>query len=258
MKYRHRKTLLRRLAVISLALLLFLAVFFIRQYLTLQTKASRGTGLKCEIVRSFPFSDEGALKEWEEKVFRNKVAYKIEKANNLSYVRAVSNNAASALYCKVKLDAKSNRPVITWKWKVEKFPTKTKPESLEMENEDDFAARMYVIFPAMFITNSKVLEYIWSETIPVGTTGTSPYSPNIKLIVLEQGRSNGKWFSEERDIYSDYVKLFGRPPEYNVGAIAFMTNTEHTGTSADAMYDGMQIGYKEEAKTKKGGGGLEN
>jgi hypothetical protein len=124
-----------------------------------------------------------------------------------------------------------------------------------MENEDDFAARVYVIFPAMFITNSKVLEYVWSETLPAGTTGTSPYSGNIKLMVLTQGGSkNNAWVSEERDIYSDYVKLFGKPPEYNVGAIAFMTNTEHTGTSAEAAYDDIVIGYKEEIGANEGRG----
>jgi hypothetical protein len=29
-----------------------------------------------------------------------------------------------------------------------------------------------------------------------------------------------------------------------------MTNTEHTGTSAEAVYDEIEIGYKEETGTK--------
>ncbi len=212
-------------------------------------------GLGCEIVKQFTFSDDNALKEWDVKVFKNKVDYRVEKNNGLSYVRASSEKAASALYYKINVDAKGdNRPVVMWKWRAEKFPSKTRPESLEAENEDDFAARVYVIFPAMFITNSKVLEYVWSETLPISTTGTSPYSKNIKLIVLEQGQgSEKKWWTEERDIYSDYVKLFGRPPEYNIGAIAFMTNTEHTQTSAEAMYDDIQIGYKNGVEVKEGG-----
>ena len=227
----------------ALGLILFLIAFFVRQRV-MPPKRVPAAALKCEIVKTFPFSEEDALKEWEEKVFKNKVVYKIEKDNGQSYVRALSNNAASALYYKIDLDTKIRRPVVRWRWRVEKFPAKTRAESLEMEKEDDFAARVYVIFPAMFITNSKVLEYIWSDTIPVGTTGTSSYSKNIKLIALKQGLAKDKgWFTEERDVYSDYVKLFGRPPEYNVGAIAFMTNTEHTGTSAVAMYDDIEAGY---------------
>ena len=260
MRYRrYRKIAITWSFVISFALILFLAVFFLRQGKLIKRPLGGIPSPKCEIVRTFAFSDENSLKDWEEKIFKSKVVYKIEKDNGLSYVRATSDKAASALYCRIKLDAKNNRPMIIWKWRVEKFPDKTRPESLEMTNEDDFAARLYVIFPAMFTTNSKVLEYVWSETIPVGTTGTSPYSKNIKLIVLEQGKEKDKrWFTETRDIYSDYLKLFGHPPEYDIGAIAFMTNTEHTGTTAEAMYGDIQVGYIEGDETKGGGGERED
>lgn len=254
MKYRYHRKIAKWFFVLCFCLVLFLAVFFVRQTRLSKGQDGKSFGLKCEVVKNFTFSDDNAIKEWEEKVFKNKTSYKIEKSGDLSYVKASSDKAASALYYKVKIDAKSKRPVIKWKWRVDKFPAKTRAESLEMENEDDFAARVYVIFPAMFITNSKVLEYVWSETLPAGTTGTSPYSGNIKLMVLTQGVSkNNAWVSEERDIYSDYVKLFGKPPEYNIGAIAFMTNTEHTGTSAEAAYDDIVIGYKEEIGANKGG-----
>ena len=42
-------------------------------------------------------------------------------------------------------------------------------------------------------------------------------------------------------------------PEYNIGAVAFMTNTEHTGTSAVAAYDDIKLGYKTEDKKTEGG-----
>jgi hypothetical protein len=204
---------------------------------------------KAEVIKDFPFSGENALKEWEEKIFKGKVVYRVEKGQTLSYVRATSDKAASALYYRLKLDAKDKKPVVSWKWNVDKFPEKKTKESLEIENEDDFAARVYVIFPAMFFTNSKVLEYIWSETLPEGTIGTSPYSKNIKIIVARSGsNADKKWFQEDRDIAADYMKAFGRSPEYDIGAVAFMTNTEHTLTSADAMYDEIRLGYKEETK----------
>ena len=201
---------------------------------------------RTEIVKAFPFSEENSLKEWEEKIFRGKVFYRTEKNKPLSYVRATSKGTASALYYKIKLDAKGKNPLISWKWNVDKFPEKKSKENLETENEDDFAARVYVIFPALFFTNSKVLEYVWAETLPVDSIGTSPYSKNIKLIVARSGENKDKkWFREDRDITADYIKVFGRRPEYDIGAVAFMTNTEHTGTSADAMYTDISLGYKE-------------
>lgn len=199
------------------------------------------------IVKWFPFSEDNSLKEWEEKIFKGNVVYRIEKAQDLSYVRATSNRTASALYYRIKLDAKSKSPVISWKWMAEKFPTKKMKESLDVQDEDDFAARVYVIFPALFFTNSKVLEYVWANELPVGMIGKSPYSKNIKIIVARSGAGNEKqWMPEDRDITADYIKAFGRAPEYNIGAVAFMTNAEHTGTSADAMYDEIKLGYKEE------------
>jgi len=204
---------------------------------------------KMFLVKYFPFSEENALKEWEEKVFKGKVVYRIEQDKTISYVRAQSSSASSALYYKIKLDAKSKRPLISWKWAVHRFPEKAYPETLGIENQDDFAARVYVIFPAMFITNSKVIEYIWTENVPLGMTGTSPFSKNIKVMVLRSGlNKEAGWCAEERDVIADYLKLFGKAPEHNIGAVAFMTNAEHTGSSADSSYDEIRLGYREDAK----------
>lgn len=235
-----------RVIVIATAALAILVLTAAVIYLNKQ-KNSRLTvpNIPIEIVRLFPFSEKNSLKEWEEKIFKGKVVYRVEQEKDLSYVRATSTASASALYYKIKLDAKNKKPVVAWKWRAEKFPEKRSTETLTTQDEDDFAARVYVIFPALFFTNSKVLEYVWAQSLPVGMTGASPYSKNIKLIVLETGADKGKeWVSEERDIAEDYKKVFGRTPEYDIGAVAFMTNAEHTGTSADAMYDDIKLGYK--------------
>jgi len=233
------------ISVAFIGVILFRSGFFARK----KKHEAAPAGYKVELVKAFPFSEENALKEWEEKIFKDKVVYRIEKSQDLSYVRADARAAASALYYKIKLDAKSKQPVVSWKWHVDKFPDKKLPENLEKQDEDDFAARVYVIFPAFFFTNSKVLEYIWAEKLPVGTIGTSPYSENIKVFVLKSGAANpGEWFTEDRDIIEDYRKAFGAGPEYNIGAVAFMTNTEHTGSSADAVYDEINLGYKKDTK----------
>jgi len=233
--------------LLLLAILAALFVTILYRHVPVKTSKVTDSKYKLDIVKPFAFSEENSLKEWEEKIFKGKVVYRIEKDKDLSYVRATSDKAASALYYKIKLDAKTARPSASWKWKVSKFPTKESEESLVNKNVDDFAARVYVIFPATFFTNSRVLEYIWAESLPVGSTGTSPYSKNIKLIVLESGAKN-EWVSEDRDIRADYIKMFGRAPEYNIGAIAFMTNAENTETSADAMYDEIKVGYMEGGK----------
>lgn len=253
---------MRRIILISLTALLaigllLIAVFGLRTYIKIAAM-KKATPAKAAVipakpkyvteqVKLFSFSSPDALNEWEEKAFKGKVSYSIEKGEDPSYVRAKSDSSASAMYYKIKMDAKRKHPVIRWKWRVEKFPAKKSPETLETQDEHDFAGRVYVVFPTLFILNSQVLEYIWAQNLPVGSTGTSPYSKNIKLMVLESGSPKDAGFvSEERDVVADYTKMFGGSPEHNMGAVAFMTNAEHTKTSADAMYDEIELGYKEE------------
>lgn len=215
---------------------------------------------KVELVKWFPFSQEDELRQWEEKIFKGKVIYTIEKGEDptgktLSFVRALSEGKASALYYKIKMDVRDKHPIISWKWKINKFPDKTVPENLETENEHDFAGRVYVIFPAGFITNWKVLEYLWAKELPIGASGTSPYSKNIKLMVLRSGKLvEGAWAQEERNVVDDYTKAFGEPPRYDIGAVAFMTNAEHTQSTADADYDEIRLGYSEDNEVAKEGG----
>jgi hypothetical protein len=242
MRVRSRSGRIYTLLLLALLSALLVTIFY--RHVPKKIAEITETKHKIDIVKPFLFSEENSLKEWEEKIFKGKVVYRVEKDKDLSYVRATSDKAASALYYKIKLDAKTARPYASWKWKAGKFPVKNTRESLEDKNADDFAARVYVIFPAVFFTNSRVLEYIWAESLPVGSTGTSSYSKNIKLIVLESGPRD-EWVSEDRDIRADYVMMFGRMPEYDIGAIAFMTNAENTGTSADAMYDEIKVGYIE-------------
>jgi len=234
------------LAVLCCVIVLTVRIPLKHPFMSGRGKADTRQAFNVRSAKLFSFSGGDALKEWEEKVFKGRVVYTIEKDQDVSYVRAQSAGSASALYYKIKLDAKDNRPTLSWKWRVDRFPVKAGPESLETENEDDFAARVYVIFPALFITNYKVLEYIWAESLPVGSVGTSHYSKNIKLIVLESGKArDDKFVVEERDIVGDYINVFGEPPEHDIGAVAFMTNAEHTNTSADALYDEIDLGYKE-------------
>ena len=259
MNRRQSKSYKFLILLLTISIILAATILILPHYIFLFRKITKEAPAltakyKVNLVRLFSFGHDDSLREWEEKVFKGKVVYRIEKENTLSYVRATSDGTASALYYKIKMDAKNKHPIVRWKWKVEKFPIEKMPESLDTKNEDDFAARVYVIFPARFFTNSKVLEYIWAETLPVGMAGASPYSQNIKLIVADSGLTSEKrWSAQERDIMADYVNAFGRKPEYDIGAVAFMTNSEHTGTSADSMYDEITLGYKEDAKPKERG-----
>ncbi|MFC1620692.1 DUF3047 domain-containing protein [Candidatus Omnitrophota bacterium] len=197
----------------------------------------------------FLFDEKNSLKEWQEKVFKNKVLYSIEEGLKDGYLLAKSEQACSGLFYKMRFSPKT-LPMISWQWKVVQFPEKKKYRATEENGwieKDDYAARVYVIFPSMNFRKTKSIEYIWDEYLPEGTVMTSPYFKNIKLIIVESGTGNmNKWVLEQRNIYEDYKRAFGKAPFGNVGAIALMTDTDNTLSSAEAEYKDIKVGYKDE------------
>ena len=196
----------------------------------------------------FPFNEENALNEWQEKIFKNRVLYVVESRQEDGYLLAQSKQACSGLVHKIKFDPRIY-PYISWKWKVTQFPQRSSTVQQEAGwlEQDDYAARVYVIFASWNFLNIKSLEYIWDEHLPEGTIMTSPFSENIKLIVAESGRENiNKWVWEERNIPADYQEAFTRPCTGRVGAIALMTDSDNTISTAEASYKEIKVGYKDE------------
>lgn len=200
-----------------------------------------------DLPKWFPFSTNHSLSEWENKILRGKVIYKIEHTGTEGYLHALSIGAASAIFYKVRNRFRIEEfPMLSWKWKVARFPDKEKLRIRQGIEKDDYAARVYVIFPSLIFLNSKALEYVWDETAPLDAVCTSPYSKNIKLIVVESGRNaSGGWVSEERNIFKDYLWAFGRNPTLRVGAIALMSDADNTSEVSEAYFDEIRIGYKE-------------
>lgn len=232
------------------------------------------------LPKVFKFDKKDALSEWQEKIFKNKVIYTVEPNENGGQLVAKSKNACSGLIYNIRFDPKKY-PLISWKWKVLKFPERNyyasallpqqslsfwekildtlglkpkrpKPVAAPVAEKsaksgwlerDDYAARIYVIFPSWIFSNIKAIEYVWSDDLPKGTIITSPYFANIKLIVVESGKKgNDEWVYEERNINEDYKRAFGVSPA-GVGAIAIMTDTDNTLSTAEALYTDIKVGY---------------
>lgn len=202
-----------------------------------------------QLPKWFPFSKKDALGEWEEKVFKNRVFYSVKMEKIGGYLSAYSDNSASGIFYRIRFDPKE-KPMVSWKWKVSKFPDKRegKVEKSGWIEKDDYAARFYIIFPKASFKLTKTLEYVWDKELPEGTIMTSPYFKNIKIIVVESSDKNQEnWISEERNVREDFKKCFGAEPG-SVGAIAIMTDTDNTASTAEAYYDEIKVGYKDAGK----------
>jgi hypothetical protein len=195
---------------------------------------------------------------WEPLTFK-KVArstrYRVVRDSDVWVLKAESDAAASALYRPLDLSPLAY-PRLTWRWKVENVLIKGDARKRE---GDDYPARVYVAFrydPARATAWEKakygayrlvygsyppvaVLNYIWDNRLPPGTTLDNAYTDRAKMIVLRSGSSEiGRWITETRDVLDDYRRLFGGEPP-RIAGVAVMTDTDDTGERAVAWYDAL-------------------
>lgn len=187
--------------------------------------------------------DSPTLNDWEEKIFKGRTAYTLtqDERTGQRLLRASSSAASSGLYNKFEYDVVPGLK-LSWQWRVRSFPKKPHPDKLADRSQDDFAARVYAIFPGSSFFKTDVIEYIWDEHLPVGTVQSSPFSSRLKLYVIrsgppgvDDGTAPGL-LQEERDVYEDYFRLFGQAPKKKFGAIALMSDSDNTGTTASADF----------------------
>ena len=134
---------------------------------------------------------------------------------------------------------------------------------------DDYAARVYVAFKfdparATLWERTKfrvirllyrvdppraVINYIWASRLPKGQAMTSPHFDQITMVAVESGPEKaGRWVCEGRNVYDDYLRLFGEAPT-PLSGVAIMTDTDNTGEDAVAYYADLVL-YSQEALTR--------
>ena len=65
------------------------------------------------------------------------------------------------------------------------------------------------------------------------------------MIFLRKGKKEG-WMQEERNIAEDYMKVFGETEvDDEIGALAFMSDSEDTESETVARFDDIKIGYSQ-------------
>jgi hypothetical protein len=181
---------------------------------------------------------EGGLgPAWAVKSFQGETAYRVVAEAGGHVLQAESRGTASGLVRKIDLDPRET-PVLSWRWKV----AGTIPAGDERTKAgDDYAARVYVIFPHWFFPKTRTLNYIWANHLAKGAILPNAYTANAMMIAVQSGPAHaGQWLTERRDIVADYRQAFGEEPP-RIGAIAIMTDTDTTGAMATAWYDDLLL-----------------
>lgn len=210
------------------------------------------------VVGAFSNAGEGSLPlDWRPQIFKKKkgakqTVYAVVRDGDTTVVRAESVGAASGIEHEIPVDLNAY-PVLRWRWRVDNVVASGDPRR---KDKDDYAARVYVTFAfepdkasfgerlrfrAARTLSSNVpfaaISYVWASRTPVGTVVPSPHMGDVvKLIVVESGDAHvGQWMAEERNVYEDYRRAFGKEPP-KVSGVAIMTDTDNTQERATAYY----------------------
>ena len=191
-----------------------------------------------------------------------KTKYSLVKDAGILVVKADSQNSASAMFYPIKIDLKKT-PIVQWRWKINRV---LKKGDANRRDGDDYPARFYIFFDYDASQLSwferlgyesyyrlygvypplAALNYLWANKLPVGTLVPNVYSDRVQMYAVRSGNTQaGKWVTQQRNIYKDYVRAFGEEPPVVLG-VAFMTDTDNTGEKATAFYGDIRLLSTEE------------
>jgi len=129
-------------------------------------------------------------------------------------------------------------PVLSWDWRAVELPEGAREDR---ERLNDSGAGMYIIFSidGVLVKRPKIIKYVYSSTLPVGTTAS--YG-KLKVIVVASALDGvGDWQRIERDVAQDHRDLFGEDPPRRPLRLRIWADSDNTDTVAISDYDNVML-----------------
>ena len=195
------------------------------------------------------------------------VAYPNVKPNQFALVvdegktvlKVDSSNSAGSMAVPVALLGAQTSSTLQWRWKVDRILDKA---DMDEALGDDHSARVYVFFDvpleslsladrtrirlARSISGVEVptaaLCYVWDNKHRVGYTAWSPFTRQLRKVVLQSGPvAVGQWRDESRDVAADFKAAFGFDAPAITG-ISVGNDSDNTNDRVTAWFG--DVGFK--------------
>ena len=173
-------------------------------------------------------------------------------------LHAIADDSASALACPMRL-APRDAPTIAWRWKIARLipdadsreaSREDAPARIVLEFDGD-TRKLPLLERGVYAVAKRVagrelpyatLMYIWSNRERVGTVIANPHTRRIQMIVATSGDAGvNAWQAVSRNVHDDFVRAFGEEPGM-LTAVGVMTDTDNTGSHAEAWYGDIRFG----------------
>ena len=198
------------------------------------------------------FSNEVKVFEFTEKELSELDVRKVRGADNItiytigsnedgSFLKAVSDNAASGLGKEIKIDL-NKTPYINITWKIEKDLPGIKENT---KKGHDFAARVFAVKKtgATPLSN-RAINYVFSSNNEIGFNSPSPYTKKSIDNVLASTKNNlNEWVTVKANVKEDFKKFHSI--DVNVlDGLAIMSDTDNSKMKAIAYYQNIYFSEK--------------
>ena len=179
---------------------------------------------------------------WKEKDRHKPMLYRIEQKDSRHYMTA-RDSTYSVIVGKFVHWNPRQYPIMTWCWRANALP---QGGNEFLDDANDSAAGLYVIFSQNFLGIPKQLKYVWSSTLPEGTVGRRDKIFRPWFYVVESGEAKlGEWTFETVDLEKHHRdKLGGRPADRTIG-LGLLTDANSTHSYAEAYYADMRVWTRE-------------
>ncbi len=178
---------------------------------------------------------------WKKKDRHKPVLYRVE-GRSRRYM-AARDSSHSVIVGKFIHWNPRQYPIMTWCWCAAALP---RGGNEFLDDANDSAAGLYVIFSKNWLGVPKQLKYVWSTSLPEGTVGRRDKIFRPWFFVVESGATNlDQWTFEVVDLEKHHrEKLGGRPARRTIG-LGLLTDANSTRSYAEAYYADLRVWTRE-------------
>ena len=199
--------------------------------------------LEAEISKVFEFTNNELenLKVRKVRGADNNTKYSVGNENEMNFLKAHADNAASGLGKEVKINL-NKTPFLNITWKVEKDLSGIKENT---KKGHDFACRVFAVKKtgATPLSN-RAVNYVFSSNNEEGLNWPSPYTKKSIDFVLSTTKQHlNEWVTVKSNVKNDFKKFHDLDLS-ELNGIAIMTDTDNSKKTAICYYQNIYFSSK--------------
>ena len=199
--------------------------------------------LEAEISKVFEFTNNELenLKIRKVRGADNNTKYSVGNENEMNFLKAQADNAASGLGKEVKINL-NKTPFLNITWKVEKDLSGIKENT---KKGHDFACRVFAVKKtgATPLSN-RAVNYVFSSNNEEGLNWPSPYTKkSIDFVLSTTKQYLNEWVTVKSNVKNDFKKFHDLDLS-ELNGIAIMTDTDNSKKTAICYYQNIYFSSK--------------